>query len=389
MARRAKGEGLIRQLHVTTCDRKPKCGCRWEGRVDFGKDEDGKRVRHSVYGKTKQEVSARLLDLLARREAGSPARDATATVRQVVDRWVTGSLAASDRRASTKATYESLLRRHVVPTIGGVRLDRLTPSHVEQVVVSMRAAGVSASTMRMVHTALRQAIDVAVRDGLVRRNVVRAVKRPAASRTEARYLTPDELHRLLATAEGDRLEALWVLLALTGMRRGEALALRWSDVDLDAGTARVERTVARIGGELTFSPAKTERSRRTVPLSSPVVAALREHRRRQLEERMAAPGWNDVQGLVFVTRIGTPIEPHNAWRSFKALAAKAGLEDVKIHTLRHSVASAALAAGVPIKVVADLLGHSSTAITADVYSHVTEVLARSAADDVARVVLGP
>ena len=273
--------------------------------------------------------------------------------------------------------------------MGHVRLGLLTPSHIEQVISAARKSGASPSTVRMVHVVMRQMLDTAVRDGLVRRNVAASIERPRVPRTDAVYLAPEQVRALLEAASGDRLEALWTLLALTGMRRGEALALRWTDLDLSGSTAKFHRTLARVGGRLTFDEVKSSRSRRVVPLADPVVAALREHRRRQVAEQLAAPGWNDEQGLVFVSRIGTPLEPHNAWRSFKTLARAAGVPDAKIHTLRHSAATAALAAGIPMKIVSDLLGHASLSITADTYSHVTADLAHAAAADLAHAVLGP
>lgn len=166
----------------------------------------------------------------------------------------------------------------------------------------------------------------------------------------------------------------------TGLRRGEALALRWPDVDLDAATVRVHATLSRTSRGLEVGPPKTDRSTRTVPLPRTTVESLRTHRTRQAEERLAAgPAWTDA-GFVFASEVGTPLEPRNVLRAFQVIARRVGLDGVSLHTLRHSNASLLLAAGTHTKVVSEHLGHSSYAITADIYSHVTPSQAREAAD---------
>jgi integrase len=267
-----------------------------------------------------------------------------------------------------------------VPVLGRHTLDRLRPSDVEALIVDRRAAGLSASTTRTIYTVLRAALDVAVRDGLVRRNVAVAVKRPTVERTEAAYLSAEQAQQLLDVLRGDRLEALYRLMLATGLRRGEALALHWADVDLDGRVARVRWTLSRTSRGLEIGEPKTERSRRTVRTPRSAVETLRAHRTRQTIERLAlGPAWTDT-GLVFTTEAGTALEPRNVLRRFDALARRAGLEGVHLHTLRHSAASFLLAAGTHTKVVQEHLGHSSYAITADIYSHVAPAQAREAAD---------
>jgi integrase len=242
-----------------------------------------------------------------------------------------------------------------------------------------RREGKASSTVRQIYTVLRAVLDTAVRDGLVARNVATAVKRPQVERREARYLVPDDVRRLVEAVADDRLRALFLLLLGTGLRRGEALALGWTDVDLDAGVVRVRGTLGRSGGALVVTEPKTEKSRRSVSLPGPIVAELRGHRVRQAEKRLRAGAeWTDA-GFVFCTRWGTPLDPRNALRALTAAAARAGLEDVGLHTLRHSAASALIAGGVHMKVVQEILGHSSYAITADVYSHVAVTQQQEAA----------
>ena len=185
---------------------------------------------------------------------------------------------------------------------------------------------------------------------------------------------------LLKAAEGHRHHAVLVLIAATGLRRGEALALRWADVDLDAGVLAVRGTLNRVTGKLVVSEPKTARSRRTVPLSPAAVALLRKHKTAQKRERLAAANqWTDT-GLVFTTEVGTPIDPRNLLRTIQAAAHKAGITGVGVHTLRHSTATVWMESGVHIKAVCDLLGHSSISITGDIYGHTTDDTARAAVE---------
>ena len=287
-----------------------------------------------------------------------------------LDDWIASSLPASDRKQATIDLYSTIARKHLAPALGGRRLDRVRPSDVEALIVTKRAAGLAPSTVRTICTVLRAALDIAVRDGLLRRNPVAAVRRPAVERKDAAYLTVDDAHRLLESMRGERLEPLFRLMLATGLRRGEALGLHWSDVDLDGGTLRVRWTLTRTSKGLQLGEPKTEKSRRTVPLPRSTVAVLRAHRQQQATEQLAAgDAWQDSD-LLFTTEVGTALEPRNVLRRFETLAERAGLRDVHLHTLRHSTASFLLAAGTHTKVVQEHLGHSSYAITADIYSHV-------------------
>ena len=331
-----------------------------------------------------------------RLKEGNPPKDATSNVGAWLVHWRATTLAASDRKAATKELYANLSRKHLEPAPFGVlRLDRLKPSDIEGLVLSMRSEtkpgkptddnpnpepvrALSDSTIRQAFTILRQALDSAVRDGLLARNPCHLVKRPGVRPTEARHLDISTVSALLVAAEGLRYAPALKLIAATGLRRGEALALRWSDVDLDTGLLVVPGTLARVNGALVITQPKTERSRREIPLTPPVVAMLNAHRKVQREERLrAANQWADT-GLVFVTEIGSPVEPSSILREIRIAAAKVGLSDVGIHTLRHSAAVAWLEAGVHIRQVADLLGHSSISVTGDTYGHGSQDGAKAA-----------
>lgn len=369
MSKRANGEGSIF---------KRKDGSR-SGAITYN-DTAGARKRRTVYGRTQAEVRAKLKDARERVEAGQPVKDSALSVGQWLDTWVSTSLAASDRKQATKDLYATVVRKHLVPGLGTVGLGRLKATDVEAFIADRRAQGLSSSTVRTIYTVLRSAFDIAVRDGLVKANVVAAVQRPAVERREAAYLTAAQAKGLLAALHGDRLDPLVRVMLLTGLRRGEALGLHWADVDLDAGQLRVRWTLSRTSRGLELGQPKTAASRRTIPLPAGAVEAFKAQRLQQAKDKLAAgTSWTDA-GLVFTTEVGTLLEPRNVLRRFDAVARKAGLPGVGLHTLRHTTATFLLAAGVHMKVVQVIAGHSSYSITADIYSHVEPARAREAAD---------
>ncbi|WP_240431372.1 site-specific integrase [Mycobacterium kyogaense] len=359
--------------------------------------ETGRVKRVSFYGATARAARAEMKKGRERLDAGAPVKDASSTVADWLAHWRATTLAASDRKETTRALYESLSRRHLEPApFGNITLDKLKPSDIEALVLSMRsktkpatADGVeppralSDSTIRQTYTVLRAGLDGAVRDGLLARNPAAQVRRPGVERREARHLDSDAVTAVLHAAEPSRYHAALILIASTGLRKGEALALSWDRVDLKTGVLRVAQTISRVNGRLAISEPKTDRSRRTVPLSPAVVALLRKHRVAQNTERLrAANQWQD-SGLVFTTELGGPVDPRNLLRVIEVAAKAAGVSEIGVHTLRHSAAVAWLESGVHIKAVADLLGHSSIAITGDVYGHTSDNAARAAVDALA------
>ena len=373
--RRSNGEGSIY--------RRASDGL-WIGSLTI----DG-RQKPIASGKRRGDVADKLEEARRRLKADEPVKDARVTVALFVPDWIRKALAASNRKPSTRENYATIARTHLIPApFGALTLDRLRPSDIEALLVAKRDAGLSGSTVRLVCTVCRAMLDIAVRDGLIRRNPAAAVKRPTIKRNEARYLTPAEVGRLLEAAKGDRLQPLIVLMLGTGLRRGEALALHWRDVDLSAGHVRVRSTLSRVERALVFDEPKTERSRRFVSLPSPVVETLRRHKTSLAAERLAAVAWvpwPDHDDLVFPTHIGTPTDPRNALRAFEGIAGRAGLSGAGLHTLRHSAASALIASGAHLKVVQEMLGHSSYGITADVYAHVNVEQQREAAQRLGEV----
>lgn len=341
---------------------------QWVGSLRYEDPVTGERGRRVVYAKSQTEVRRKLKAVRERIESGAPVRDSKATVGSWLAEWRDGALAASSRADSTKGNYAILSTKHLEPApFGAIPLDKLKPSDIDRLVLALRAKKLSDSSVRLIYTALRLALDDAVRDGLVAQNVATKVKRPRAARVERRFLTTAEVTQLLHAAEGSRYHSLLKFIAATGVRKGEALATKWTDVDLGAGVYRVPGT-------------KTDKSRRTIPLSPALVALLKTQRKRQAEERLRAGNLWRSTGLVFTTEVGTAIGARNALRAITTAAKAAGLSDVNVHTLRHSAATGWLENGVNLKAVSTLLGHSNISTTADVYGHVSEQTARDAMD---------
>ncbi|MDP9437026.1 MAG: site-specific integrase [Actinomycetota bacterium] len=308
------------------------------------------------------------------------------TLGDYLEAWLRDTLPAVVR-PSTAASYSSLTRQHIIPGLGHHRLDKLTAVHIRAFLrdkttqTSPRTKRpLSSRTIQYLHAVLRLALEQARRDDLVARNVAGLVAGPKVQHSEVQPLTPAEAAQLFAAAAEDRLSPLWLLVTALGLRRGEALALRWEDVDLHRGHLQVRATLQRLNGTLvrTEMP-KTKSSRRALPLPDVVVDSLRAHRAAQVQERLRSEVWDD-QALVFTTGIGTPLEPRNVLRSFHALCDRAQVRQVRIHDLRHAAASFLLLQGVDMRVVMGTLGHSRLATTSDLYTHLLEPVQRAAAD---------
>jgi integrase len=371
MARRGHNEGTIVQR---------KDG-RWEGKC-YVLLANGGRTRRSVYGRTRSEVADKLAELQTQVRQGLVAPKAGMTVEQYLLSWLE-DVAKRNLRTRTYENYETNVRVHLVPGLGSKRLDRLTPAEVRRFLHAKADAGLAAGTVKKLHVVLGSALQAAVRDGLLARNVARLVQVSVPDGLPNEPWTMSETKAFLQAAEDDRLHALWAVAVALGMRRGEIAGLRWTDVDLAAGTLRVEQTLQRTKDGLRFVPPKTRRSRRSIPLPRPCVEALRAHRRRQARERLAlGPAWTD-SGLVFTTMLGTPIEPRNISRSFDQLCDRADLRRIRLHDLRHTCATLLLAQGVPARVVMEILGHSQIAVTMNTYTHVVPELQREAIDRLA------
>jgi len=343
------------------------------------------RKRKVIYAKSQAEARRKLTEALADRDRGLTYDSEGLTVEEYLARWLEDSVRGSVK-VTTYASYDALVRNHVCPTLGHTKLAALTPAHVQTLYRAKLDEGLATKTVKYIHTTLHRALKQAVRWGLVPRNAAAEADPPRVHTPEMRPLSPTQARTLLQAAKGNRLEALYVLAVTTGMRQGELLGLGWDDLDPDAGVVRVRRTLTLAKGGPRLTEPKTPKSRRSIRLTSGAVAALERHRERQKAERSASGGkWND-RDLVFCTRRGAPIRRDNLHdKHWKPLLRRAGLPDIRFHDLRHTCATLLLTKVVHPKIVSEMLGHSSIAITLDTYSHVIPGLgevAVSAMEDV-------
>jgi integrase len=347
--KRANGEGTIYQR---------KDG-RWEGAA-FVLTTAGTHRRARVYALTRDDARKKLTKLIQQSDQGIPVASATWTVAEYLNYWLS-TIVLNERRPKTYQGYEGVVRLHLIPGIGKKRLAKLTGQDVRIFLTCIRqecqcckhgwdsqrdkprccALGqccdsrLSVRMVQFIHAVLRNALESAVREEIIPRNVAKLVQVSAPRYKVNRGLTVQQAKATMAAAAGHRLSALYVLALYLGLRRGELLGLRWQDVDLDEAKLEVVHTLQRVGGALRLVPPKTEDSARTVPLPPVCVEALRAHQQRQgTEQAEAWPDWED-HGFVFPSRRGTPMEPDNLRRSWYQVRLAAGLDTARFHDLRH------------------------------------------------------
>jgi integrase len=329
-----------------------------------------RQKRKVLYGKSRKEVAQKLTKAMADRDGGLVFDHENLCVEEYLQRWLKGSV-RDNVKPVTYDSYTRIIRVHVIPTLGRVKLDKLNPLHLQTLYRERLNSGLSSRTVQYIHVVMHRALKQAVRWGLVPRNVSEAVDPPRTHRKEMRPLSPGQARSLLEAAQEERLEALYVVALHCGLRQGELLALRWEDVDLEARTLRISRTLSRTKDGPTFTAPKTARSRRTVRLTIGAMEALKRHSERQAQEIVRMDTLYQDQGLIFASEVGTPLNRHNVnYRSFKPLLKRAGLPNVRFHDLRHTCATLLLGRGVHPKFVQELLGHATIAVTLDTYSHV-------------------
>ena len=318
----------------------------------------GPQRRHA-YGKTRKETADKLAKMLADRIEGIVYDDENMTVHEYLDRWLKGSVYGSVRQ-STYDRDANLIRNHLLPALGGIKLRKLSPAHVQGFYRDRLDYGLSAATVHKMHAILHKALSQALRWHMVPRNVTEAVRPPRPAPKDMHPLSSEETRRLLRAACGEKLEALYVLAVTTGMRQGELLALRWQDVDLMNGTLSVRHTLTRRGGRVVIGEPKTKKSRRSISLTPRAVEALEAHLERQLRETGILGDRYKDRGLLFTTGTGGPINPSNLRkRSLAPLLKKARLPRIRFHDLRHTCATLLLVQGTHPKYVQELLGHHS------------------------------
>jgi len=335
--------------------------------------------RKFFYAKSKDEARRKLTEAQHAIDIGSLSDAHALTVAEYLDQWLV-EVVQPNVRPWTYKGYEVHVRIHLKPAIGHIPLAKLAPLHVQQLINSKKQAGLSAKTIRYIRGTLRSALNNAVRWDLLSRNPAALVESPRLSHYEIRPFTPAEARTFLRSIKGDRLEALYSVALTMGLRQGEALGLRWGDVDLEMGYLRVSKQLQRIDGESRLVEPKTERSRRTLALPASIARSLLDHRDSQTRERAAAgERWAETD-LVFTTPSGRPIDATRISKEFHHHLRRAGLPQRRFHDLRHSCATLLLVQGVSPRVVMELLGHSQISLTMNTYTHVVPELRRQAAD---------
>ena len=349
-------------------------------RMKDGRWRNGKRVRKTFTGKTRSEVADKLTDALNSQQKGLPIAPERQTTAEFLDRWLQNS-ARPSVRPKTYIFYESIVRLHLKPVVGRFRLQKLTPQHVERLISQKLETGMSPRMVRHIHRTLTTSLQVAVKYGLVPRNVAKLVDSPHAPRPEIRFFTFEQARQFLEAAKDHRFYALYAVTLALGLRLGEALGLRWSDLDLASGRLTVRYGLQRLDREAVLVEPKSSASRRTVTLPAFAVSALHHHRAHQAEQqRCAGTAWKgNPWGLVFTSTIGTPLFARNVHREFKGILRAGELPDLRIHDLRHSAAAILIAQGVSAKAISDLLGHSAASFTLQVYGHLMEETKREVA----------
>ncbi|MFC8644270.1 tyrosine-type recombinase/integrase [[Kitasatospora] papulosa] len=336
---------------------------------------DGTRARKFAYGKTWAECDTKRRELLAKVDQGVPVPTRSAKLSEWLPYWL-DNVVKPRRKLSTYDKYEAHVRLYLVPMVGGKRLESLGVADVRRFLVQLENK-TTAATAKESHRVLRTALTAACREELVSRNVASLVEPPRAKSRELSPWSLDETLTFLAAARKDPLYAAFVLAITMGLRRGELVGLRWTDVDLDNRVLYVRQQTQRRRGVLYDDDPKGRR-RRAVPLPAMCIAPLRWHRMRQVAAKArAGESWQEG-GHVFVTRTGRPVEPRNVYRSFTRVAESAGLRVIRLHDARHGCATILTAAGVAPRVVMEILGHSQISITMDVYTHVVQDTQREA-----------
>jgi integrase len=373
MGRRGHNEGSIYQ----------EATGRWVAAVTQY-DASGKRRRVRRFGKTRTEARKKLKELQQQQEQGVQLADSNVTLQQFLTRWLTDSIRPSVR-PRTYEGYESIVRIRVIPRIGRLTLNKVTPAVLQRLYTDLAEAGLSARSIHNTHRVLHKAFKQAMRWGLIPRNPTEAVDPPRPQQTEMKTLSVADVNRLFEGTRDHRLHALFVLAVSTGMRLGELLGLKWVDIDEDKRRLFVRRSVQRTRDGLVFVPPKTAKSRRTVILTSTALAALKDHRRKQAEERLRlGAAWED-QGLVFPNVTGGPQDPGTMSARFREVLSRLDISRIRFHDLRHTAASLLLSAGTHPKVVSEMLGHSTIVLTLDTYSHVIPTMHAEAAETMERL----
>ena len=385
-SKRSDGEGSLYQQHDPDCPRPTNargdstCKCVWRGALVIGW-HDGKPIRKRITAASRTAAAAKVRKLAEDVKRGQLPRGRIPTVEEWLTYWLE-QIVSQRNSPATYRTYRTYVDQYLTPTIGRHRLDKLTPEHIAHAWQKLTEDGLGPNTLHNVHAALSRALKVAQQRGKVVTNAAALMDAPPRVREEPVILDKDQARAMLTAAKSHRNAARWTVAFSLGLRQGEALGLRWSDVDLDEGTLTVRHSLGRIKGRgLVLGPTKG-RKPRTIVLPAPLLTELKAHRKAQAAERLAAGDrWHDLDYL-FPWPDGRPVDPREDRNHWKRLIGEAKVPDVHGHTARHTAATMLLAVGVPIEVVKEILGHSSITVT-QIYQHRVSDLHLDAAERMA------
>ena len=349
-----------------------KEGQSWRAAVTL----DGRRISRSF--QSKMECKVWINDIQSQITRGMTYASAQLTLNTFLRQWL--DIHKSTLGPKTAPRYEQLARDYILPELGEIKLRELRLDAIEAHYQTLTKMGLSSRSVRFVHSIIHKSLNDAIRRGYLSFNPVQGAILPRPDQKEMQILDEDEVMRFLIVVQGNRREALYNIAVKTGMRQGELLALKWSDLDWKRGTIRVQRQVQRIPGEgMVFRAPKTKASLRTIQLGEQTLDTLRNQRTRlELEKAVAGERWQE-HNLIFPSTVGTPMGASNLLKDFKKQLEKAKLRDIRFHDLRHTAASLMLNYGVPVLVVSKILGHSKTSTTLDVYGHLIPVMQEQAA----------
>ena len=378
--RRANGEGNIR---------KRKDG-RWEGRYTVGHDpETGKAIIKNVLGKTQAEVKEKLKKAIEENVGIDYGRSKTYTAGNWLEVWYE-NYAKIKMRPSSYLNYRGYIENHIKPQLGKIPLNDLTTLHLQQFYKKLLAEGrveriesqkqpkgLSAKTVRNIHQIISSALKLAIEQRLIARNPAEGCALPKAERKEMQTLPVEQLTSFLREAKDSGVYELYYLDLATGLRRGELLGLKWTDIDLDRGVLKIQRAISRQNGKVVEAPLKTKNAYRTLPLSADAIDVLKAQK-----NKVGSSEW------VFPSPTGGPMSPDSVLHMLQRVLKRAGLPRIRFHDLRHTFATLALQNGVDIKTVSGMLGHFSAGFTLDTYAHVTTSAKRESAKTMGNILSG-
>jgi integrase len=401
---RSSGEGSLYPRHTAICERpttpkgQPACKCPWQGSLVIGW-RDGKPIRKKVSAPTRPGAAAKLRELQEKYKADELPEGKPVTVEQWMTHWLEKIVPRSDPKPGTTKAYNTVVHQYVIPLLGTRRIDRLTPEHIDEAWDQLLDVGnplkteptpIAPNTVHLAHTVLRRALKVAVQRRRLKVNPAGSDSMDAPPRVEKEIepIPAADVTKILAGADGTPYGARWSVALALGLRPGEALGLRWDDVDLDAGLLHVRQQLQRVKGRgLVATAPKSEAGKRSMFLPPTLLAALKAHRKAQNEARLlAGDHWTDT-GLVFTLADGRGIDAVLDRRRWHALLETAGVTPRRLYDARHSAATILLAQGVEMRTAMALLGHSQISVTMR-YQHAVDEIKADAATKIEAGVWG-